>query len=154
MQICVVYVFASVHFRPHALALLLYLQINPGVHLCLCMRPCVYVPHQAYLHGGFTAIHIIYSPLGLQHGLWPAALLHSSWVSQPSPGFPHCRLLFIMHSTPLDYCRRRALHHHSLQKEAETDRKMGPGFKKTPIRVGYPISCHAQSSTVLPPFKI
>lgn len=39
-----------------------------------CMRLCVYVPDQAYLHPTFTAIQIIYSPPGLQHGSWPAAL--------------------------------------------------------------------------------
>lgn len=39
-----------------------------------CMRLCVYVPGQAYLHPIFTAIQIIYSPPGLQHGFWPAAL--------------------------------------------------------------------------------
>lgn len=39
-----------------------------------CMWLCVYVPDQAYLHPSFTAIQIIYSPPGLQHGFWPAAL--------------------------------------------------------------------------------
>lgn len=39
-----------------------------------CMRLCVYVASQAYLHLSFTAIHIIYSPPGLQHGFWLAAL--------------------------------------------------------------------------------
>lgn len=39
-----------------------------------CMRLCVYVPEQSYLHLSFTAIQIIYSPPGLQHPFWPAAL--------------------------------------------------------------------------------
>lgn len=39
-----------------------------------CMRLRVYVPDRAYLHPSFTAIQIIYSPPGLQHGFWPAAL--------------------------------------------------------------------------------
>lgn len=45
------------------------------VRVISCMRLCVYVPDQAYLHLSFTAIQIIYSPPGLQHGFWPASFI-------------------------------------------------------------------------------
>lgn len=127
----------------HALALLLYLRINPGSHLCLCV-PC---------HACDCVFMYQTKPICIQLLLPVKSFIHlpaystapgpqlctSSWVAQPSPGFPRNLALFIMHGTPLDYCRHRTLHHHSLQREAETDRKMGSGFKKTPIRMGYPI---------------
>lgn len=109
----------------HALALLLYLRINPGTHLCLCVpfHACDYVfmyqtepicirvllPFKSFIH-----LPAYSMASGLQ-------LCPSSWVTQLSPGFPRNLLLFIMHGTPLDYCRRRTLHHCSLQREAETD---------------------------------
>lgn len=107
----------------HTLALLLYLSINSGAHLCLCLPfyTCGYEADQAYLHPSFTAIQIISLPPLPKHGLWPAVFFATSWVTQHSPGFPCNLQLFIMHSTPLDYCRSRALHRCSLQREADTD---------------------------------
>lgn len=106
----------------HRLALLLYLTINPGTHLCLCLpfHVCGYVfmkqtepiciqvllPFKSFLYPSMAC--------GLQ-------FCATSWVTQRSPGFPCNLQLFIMHSTPLDYCRSRALHHCSLQREAGTD---------------------------------
>lgn len=48
----------------HTLALLLYLSINSGAHLCLCLPfyTCGYEADQAYLHPSFTAIQIISLP--------------------------------------------------------------------------------------------
>ena len=142
----------------HALAWLLYLRINPDTHLCLCVsfhaydrvfmyqtKPiCIWVllPFKSFIH-----LPAYSTASGLQ-------LCTSSWVAQPSPGFPHNLLLFIMHGTPLDYCRGRTLHHHSLQREAETGWKMGSGFKKTPIRMGYPIGWAGSArSFFCPSFK-
>lgn len=94
-------------------------QIKP-----ICIR--VLLPFKSFIHLRANSM-----ASGLQ-------LCPSSWVTQPSSGFPRNLLLFIMHGTPLDYCRRRTLHYCSLQREAETDWRMGSGFKKTPIRMGYP----------------
>lgn len=152
------WVFVCVYVRTHILALLLYLRLNPGTRPCLCALlhacDCVFMwptepicirvlrPFKSFIH-----LPAYSMASGLQ-------LCTSSWVAQPSPGFPHNLLLFIMHGTPLDYCRHKALHHHSLQREAETDWKMGSGFKKTPIRTGYPIGCLAQFSAFFcPAFK-
>lgn len=136
---------------------ILYLQINPDSHLCLCVSfhacDCVFMYQtkpiciRALLpFKSFIRLPAYSMASGLQ-------LCTSSWVAQPSPGFPHNPLLFIMHGTPLDYCRRRTLHHHSLQREAETDWRMGSGFKKTTIRLGYPIGWLAQLSAFCPGFK-
>lgn len=61
-------------------------------------------------------------------------------------------LLFIMHGTLLVYCKHRALHHHSLQREAETDGKMGSRFKKNPIRMRSPMSCQAHCLVFVTPW--
>lgn len=116
------------------------------VRVISCMRLCVYVPDQAYLHLSFTAIQIIYSPPGLQHGFWPRSFV-------PAAGFAQNSSDFIMHGTPLDFCSHRTLHHHSLRREAETEWKMGSGFKKTPIRMGYPIGWLAQHRAFCPTFR-
>lgn len=157
-ELCLcVCVYVCICVSMHALALLLYLRINLGTHLCLCVsyhacgrvfmyqaKPiCIQVllPFKSFIHLPAYSM----AP-GLQ-------LCTSSWVAQPSPGFPHNLLLFIMHGTLLDYCRRRTLHHHSLQREAETDWKTGSGFKKTPIRMGYPIGWLAQLRAFCPSLK-
>lgn len=91
----------------------------------ICIR--VLLPFKSYIH-----LPAYSMPSGLQ----PCP---GSWATLPSQGFPRNLLLFIMHSTPLDDCRRRTLHHCSLQREAETDWRMGSEFKKPPVRMGYPI---------------
>lgn len=123
----VIYRFSSffVSVCLHTLALLLYLTINPGAHLCLCVpfHACNYVfmkqtkpiciqvllPFKSFLCPGMAC--------GLQ-------VCAASWVTQRSPGFSCNLQLFIMHSTPLDYCRSRALHHCSLRREADADYRM------------------------------
>lgn len=121
--------------------------VSPSTQLCLCvsLHACdcvlmyqtgpicirVSLPFKSFLH-----LPAYSMASGLQ-------LCTSSCIAQPSPGFPHNLLLFVMHCTPLDYCRRRALHHHILQREAEADWKVGSGFKKTPIRIRYPTSPQA-----------
>lgn len=97
-----------------------------------CMRFCVYVPERAYLHPSFTAIQIIYSPLGLQDGFWPAALSRQQGNAAFLRLSPRNLLLFIMHGTPLDYCRCATLHRCSLQREAETGWRMGSGVQEDP----------------------
>lgn len=152
LQYAVLWVFV----RAHALASLLYLRINLGPHLCLCMSfhacDCVFMyqtepiciqvllPFKSFIH------------LPAHSAASGPQLCASSWAAQPSPGFPRNLLLFIMHGTPLDYCRRRTLHHHSLQRGAQTDWKRGSGFKKTPIRTGYPIGWLGSARPLLPRF--
>lgn len=46
-----------------------------------CVQFRVYVPERAYLHRGFMAIQIIYSPPGLQ-------LCPGSWGNAALPSFP------------------------------------------------------------------
>lgn len=68
------------HFCAHACISITFVSVDKSrhsplfMHIISCMRLCVYVADQAYLHPSFTAIPIIYSPPGLQHGFWPAAL--------------------------------------------------------------------------------
>lgn len=132
----------------HALALLLYQRINPASHLCLCVSfhacDCMFMQQAKPICIRILLPFKSLIPLPAYSMASGLQLCTSSWAALPSPGFPHNLLLFIMHGTPLDYCRRRTLHHHSLQREAETDWKMGLGFKKTPIRMGYPIGWQAQ----------
>lgn len=121
----------------HALALLLCLRINPDAHLCLCVpfhacdsafmyqsEPiCIraLLPFKSFIH--LSAYRMA---SGLQ-------LCPGSWVTQPSSGFsPRNLLLFIMHGTPLDYCRHATLHRCSLQREAETGWRTGSGVEEDP----------------------
>lgn len=106
----------------HTLALLLYLTINPGTHLCLC------VPFHAcdYVFMTQTKLICIQVLLPFKSLLCPSMacglqVCAASWVTQRSPGFSCNLQLFIMHSTLLDCCRSRALHHCSLRREADAD---------------------------------
>lgn len=121
----------------HELALLLCLRINPGAHLCLCVpfHACDFVfmyQSEPICIQALLPFKSYYSPLGLQDGFWPAALSRQLGNAAFLRLSPRNLLLFIMHGTPLDYCRRATLHRCSLQREAETGWRMGSGVQEDP----------------------
>lgn len=143
----------------HALALLLCLRINPGAHLCLCVpfHACDFVfmyqsepicirallPFKSLLH--LSAYRMA---SGLQ-------LCPGSWVTQPSSGFPpaiSCSLSCMAHRwTTAD------AQHFIAAACREKQRRAGGwarGFKKTPVRMGYPVHRLAQLRPfICPSFK-
>lgn len=150
-----VFVCVCICVRTHALALLLCLRINPDTHLCLCvsfhaMRLYVNVAGRTYLHEFYCHSNHLFTPRPtawlLACSFVPAAGLHS--LPQASPTIS-CSLSCMTHRWTT--AGRRTLHHHSLQREAETDWKMGLGFKKTPITMGYPTGWQAQLSAFYAP---
>lgn len=77
---------ASVPACAHQRCILCHLRINVArsplfMRAISCVRFRVYVPEQAYLHDGFMAIQIIYSPPGLQ-------LCPGSWANAAFPSLP------------------------------------------------------------------